>query len=180
MRKLRFGVVAVIALALAVLPFQLSSSGVGMPPAPGGDATAAGTLTDDNTKLTYDVEFEASEDSDQQGVGDTNLHVGGPSLSACSVHGPGAEADSLPFLTIQCGEAFGQSVRVDQCVATVELHGFSHSDWPLVNYLGSSTVEVRLQRLSSTSATMDVTIYTPKEAVVLHGKLTGDVTISTC
>jgi hypothetical protein len=180
MRKLRFGAIVVLGIALAVLPFQLSSSGAAAPPAPGGDATAFGTLTDDNTKLTYDVEFEASEDPDQQGVGETTLHVGGPALSVCSVHGPGAFEDSLPFLEIQCGAAFGQSVTVDKCVATVELHGFSHSDWPLVNYLGSSTVDVRLQKLTSSSATMDITIHTPKSAIVLHGQLNGDVNMSTC
>jgi hypothetical protein len=71
-------------------------------------------------------------------------------------------------------------VAVDGCVATVEFHGFSHSDWPLVTYLGSNTADVRLQKLSGTSAKMDVTIYTPKAPIVLTGKLVGSVGFDTC
>lgn len=143
------------------------------------------TVIDANTGFTYTFGLRANEN--QAGNGDVVLGLQGPALSLCTVHGSGAfvdftdvgnEAGETP--TYQCGRAFGQSVAVDGCVARIEAHGYSHSDNPLLNYLGTMTVDARFQKTGPTTGTLDVTVWTPKAKVEVHGKATGPVVMSSC
>jgi hypothetical protein len=102
----------------------------------------------------------------QPGLGDVALGLQGAALSLCTVHGSGAfvdftnvgnEAGETPVY--QCGRAFGQSVTVDGCVATIVAHGYVHADHPHDSYLGTMTVDVSFQKTGPATGNLDVTVW---------------------
>jgi hypothetical protein len=123
------------------------------------------------------------------GVGSAVLGLGGPSLSLCTVHAPGAfvdftnvggEGGNNPYSGIQCGRAFEQAVSINGCVATIQAHGFVHSDRPNVDFVDGTTLAIRFQKTSATGGNLDVTIATPAGKVEVHGKAIGSVVMDTC
>ena len=138
--------------------------------APGDTLQASGTLSDNNTGIDYTFNLGAIQHGNG-GRGDTDINIQGVTR-ACSVHGPGADEGNFPYQGTQCGIAFGNTVVINGCVAELEAHGYVHSDHPNVNYLGSTTIDVRYQKTRNGDQ-MSVTIYTPKEKIQLTGKVTG-------
>jgi hypothetical protein len=71
-------------------------------------------------------------------------------------------------------------VKVDDCRAIIQAHGFSHSDHPLLNYLGSTTLELDFRKKSATTGDVDITINTVAGKIMLKGKVTGPIIMGTC
>jgi hypothetical protein len=155
---------------------------------PGGDSVSVGpeaTVVDRNTGFTYTFGLRADEGSG--GGGDVALGLQGPALSLCTVRGSGAfvdftnvgdEAGETPVF--QCGRAFGQTVSLDGCVATIVAHGYVHADHPYAPYLGTMTVDVRFQKTGAATGNLDVTVWAPKGKLEVHGKATGPIVMTTC
>jgi hypothetical protein len=114
--------------------------------------------------------------------------VGG-TASACSTHGGGADigpeledgnyAGNFPLTEIQCGTAFGMAVSIERCTVKTEMHGFSHSDYPLITHLGSTPIDFNFKK-SASGNQVEIKIYTPKGPIKLAGRLNGPVTLNTC
>ena len=138
--------------------------------APGDTLQSSGTLVDNNTGLEYAFSFSAVQHGGR-GRGDVDINIQGPSR-ACSVHGPGSDEGVFPYQATQCGIAFGNMASIDGCIADLEAHGFVHSDFPNVSYLGSTTIDVRYQKTRNGDQ-VAITIYTPKEKLQLAGKVVG-------
>ena len=114
---------------------------------PGGFlSTPSAQLTDARPGNAYSFDLVARERAEAPGVGQSTLLVVGPSLSLCSASGPQAEIDysldgeefpgNAPLAEIRCGTASGMAVAIDGCTASIDLHGYVHSDYPLVTYVG--------------------------------------------
>ena len=71
-------------------------------------------------------------------------------------------------------------VSINECKATVETHGYVHSDYPFTAYSGSATIEIKLSRKGGDDWKADVKMSTPRNSVKLKGALTGSVFVSTC
>jgi hypothetical protein len=169
----------------------LASIGSADPSTPGGALAAFATVTDGNSGTTYSFGLRANEDATTAGKGSVVLGLGGPALSLCTVHVTGPltvdfsttpETGSFPYQNVQCGRAFGQAVAIDGCLATIQAHGFVHSDDPNSNVLDGMTVAVRFQKTGPASANFDATISTVAKKVDVHGKATsgGPIFMPTC
>lgn len=180
--------VLVLVLALsAVANIPLAAAA---PPTPGGDIDiepGASFVDNGHPSFTYNFGLRAVESGSAAGLGDAVLEVTGPGISMCTIHGSGAQVDWTDFGNeggsspgFQCGRAYGESVSIDGCKAVIQAHGFGHSDNPLVNYFGTTTIEVTFQKKTSTSGDIEVTLYTTSGKIQLKGKATGPVTMSTC
>jgi hypothetical protein len=180
---------AVATIAAATLLF--GSLGSADPSTPGGALAAFGAVTDNNSGTTYNFGLRANEDAVQAGVGSVVLGLGGPALSLCTAHSTAPlavdftttpETGSFPYQNVQCGRAFGQTVAIDGCVATIKAHGFVHSDDPNSNILDGMTVAVRFQKTGTSSANFDATISTVAKKIDVHGKATtgGPILMPTC
>jgi hypothetical protein len=151
-----------------------------------GSLASPATFVDENTGVSYQLFFEAIENNG--GSGATTIVLGGFSR-ACSVHGPSpvvnpgsdfAYGGNTPLVEVGCGTAYSQSVSINRCIATVEAHGFMHSDHPNVNYLGMTTIEVKYRKLTHGDK-IELLLHTPKETVRLSGNVTGGgVTMTSC
>ncbi|MGH3103557.1 MAG: hypothetical protein ACRDN6_05610 [Gaiellaceae bacterium] len=171
---------AILAIgAAAVSAGVVAATGVAAKGEPGGSLSASGQVTDKNG-ASYGFELNA-EEFDQPGVGSMFLHLTGPGISVCDVHGPSAEPGSTPMTSVQCGGSGGISVSVDDCTAVLETHGFVHADHPHTVYLGTMTVDVEF-RYDPDSATgrLTVEIFTPKDVIEIKGETTGTVAMDTC
>ncbi len=82
-------------------------------PPTGGSLDLHGQLTDTSTGEVYGFELHAEEDPDTAGVGGVFFLLGGPNLTMCDAHGPGAEPGTNPFAGFECGGSGNVSVRVD-------------------------------------------------------------------
>lgn len=145
------------------------------------------TFVDHVTGFTFHFGLGAQEST--PGAGNVILSLGGPSLSLCTVHGPGAVVDfstnppggNFPLQAVQCGTASTQSVSIDRCVANIEAHGYVHADQPFVTFLGTMTVDIRFQKNAENgNDKVEFTVWTPKEKIKLKGSVTGPVAMSTC
>ena len=140
-----------------------------------------GTIDDHGTN--YGFSLGADESATHEGQGNVTLFLNGDGLSLCTVHGPGAAPESFPLTQVQCGGASTQAVSITGCKATIEAHGFSHSDFPReAIYLGSMTVEVVFQKKGPNNGDIKVTVYTPKRSIKVEGPVSfgGPVAMSTC
>ena len=149
---------------------------------PSGNLTAS--FVDSSSGFIYHFFVEGIQNSAQTN-GDTTIGVRGNGVRACSVHGPSVQFDpsggafnyggNNPLGSVQCGTSYGETVKIDGCVALIQAHGFSHSDDPNVNYLGPVTIDVRYMRKPGNPAAdqVEINIYTPKEPIKLSGKVTG-------
>lgn len=176
--------VAAITLAVAVIAGSVGFAHTPAPSVPGGSISVTGaTLTDRRTGNEYLFDLVAEEDDVEGGFGRvTTLWVRGPSLSLCSAHGSPAGDAGFPLLDIECGFAEWQAVAINGCVAEIELHGYSHSDYPFVTYMGMMTLDLRLVIGEGPGdGRVQVTVHTPKEKIKLGGMLDGaTIDMPTC
>lgn len=141
-------------------------------------------VLDGATGWQYEVALFATEDMDKGGMGKATLWIGGPGLSACSTHGGSVDIDwsgsasedwngNFPLTEIQCGTAYGMRVAVDACEARIELHGYSHSDYPLITYTGSMTADVSFRKGDQPdTGEMTIKIFTPRGPLKINGPIT--------
>ena len=109
-----------------------------------------GTFTDEKTGFDVNLEFFAIENLGTD-VGFTNALITafseiGPAIRTCSTHGSVVGEDVFPLTNIECGAAGRMRVSINECKATVETHGYVHSDYPFTAYSGSATIEIKLSR----------------------------------
>ena len=166
-----------ITMSIALAMFITTTSNVLADP--GASLDVAGTFTDIDTGNVYNLDFEANEIN--VGVGHTFLHLDGPALSVCGVHGPAADPSTFSFNDIQCGNANRMSVAINGCTAKVELHGYSHSDHPFVTYIGSTTIDLTVRKRKKESRWfIKISIFTPKKKIELRGIVDGLISMSSC
>jgi hypothetical protein len=178
-------------MLLILAAFASPPRGIVLSGKPGGFLSMPGGNFIDSTSGTqYLLLFISRESSDAAGVGQATVQLLGPGISVCSTHGPGADigtstdgenfAGNNPLPDIQCGTSYGMAVSIDGCTAKTELHGYSHSDYPLIAYMGQNTVELTFQKTSSSGGKVTMKIYTPKGPIKLDGNVSGDVQMDTC
>jgi hypothetical protein len=112
--------------------------------------------------------------------------------SACSVTGPmvdtshagDTEMSNNPFFDpgaansqVRCGRAFGQSISISGCNASIELHGYVHLDHPFIVFLGTTTIDISFTKTGSSTGTVQATVFTPKGPVTLRGTVNGPIFI---
>ena len=143
------------------------------------------TLTDARTGNTY--EFGLRAVSPGAGGGDVVLGLQGPSLSVCTVHGSGADVDFTDVgnetgvtPSFECGRAYGMTVMFQACTVTTKDHGFQHSDYPLTEYLGPTTTDIKFQKTGPSAGTLDVVDWTPAGKIEVKGPVSGTIAMSTC
>jgi hypothetical protein len=160
------------------------------------------TFVDNATKADYSFRLVASEED-----GKVTFYLEGPTpMDLCSAHGPSAYIDfgeipdggdpyeydysgNYPFAVvepddidaIECGTAQNMEVSIDGCQADIEFHGYIHSDYPLVTYMGMMTTDVSINIGSDPEDNkIDITVFTPKEKIKLGGNFLGDVEMENC
>ena len=149
-----------------------------------------GTFIDFVTGQEYSLTMLAGEGNEIAGAGNFTLQVSGPGISICSTHGGDADigpqledgnyAGNFPLTEIQCGTSYGMAVSIDGCTAKTELHGYSHSDYPLTIYTGSNTVELTFKKTSHNTGQVSIKVFTPKGPIKLAGDVSGPIIMSTC
>lgn len=147
------------------------------------------TFIDSVTGQEYSLITFAGESEETAGVGNFTLQLLGPSSSTCSAHGGGADigpeqpdgnfAGNFPLTEFQCGTAFGMAVSIDGCNAKSEMHGYSHSDYPLFAFMGPTTIDFAFRK-SGSGGKVNIQIYTPKGPIKLAGNISAPVTMPTC
>ena len=177
--RLRFGLATAVTAALvAIAALVLASFGGASSSSVGGTLSAAGTLNDHGAIYTYNL--NANETGPEEGKGVVGFNLQGPGLTLCTVFGGQTVSGQSPTYT--CGHASFQAVNIDACKATIQAHGFSHSDFPFDPiYLGTMTVAVEFERQGTSIGKMKVTVYTPKGKNTVSGDVTfGGIAMSTC
>ena len=121
---------------------------------------------------------------------DRSLLMGlmGGAITLCSIHGPPAQVDFVtengnnPLPDMQCGRAFGMDVGLKGCAASLEFHGFVHSDRSTRIYFGPMTADVKFQKTGANTGNMHLTIFTPKAPIVLNGQVQSPepIVMTTC
>jgi hypothetical protein len=182
--RIRYLLAAGLSVALMAGAMTLFASVSSADPStPGGALGWAATVTDNSSGTTYGFSINANENATTAGKGGVDLELGGPSLSLCTAHATAPlTSGSFPYQNVQCGGAGNQSVAIDGCIATIQAHGFVHSDDPNSNVIDGMTVAVRLQKTGTSSANFDATISTVAKKIEVHGKATSAAPIfmSTC
>lgn len=129
------------------------------------------------TGQTYNLFFEAREET--PGNGDTTLLIFDSPANLCSVHGPSPEilsgsafdySSGSNDYAFECGTAYGESVSINGCKATMQAHGFVHQDHPLSNFLGTTTIDVALTK-SGGIYKVAIRYWTPKGLRKIAGSL---------
>lgn len=110
----------------------------------------------------------------QPGIGEMYFSIAADSLTACDTHGPSAEPGFEGILgDIGCGGSSGQAVSINACEATLETHGFVHSDAPNTTFLGQVVIDIDLEitnkKNSNSLGTLEISIYTPKDVIEISG-----------
>ena len=157
-------------------------------PNPYGVATAK--FIDTNTNVLYRFFLEAREQVDGSNSSQVTFNVHGGGLTTCSVHGDPARLNvGEPFnyggtQPIRgCGTASGQSVFIDGCTAMMQTHGFIHSDNPMVNYWGATTIDVKYEKKKAPNDKIQITLHTPTGKINLSGEVVsqgGVFTMPSC
>lgn len=182
---LSFSLIVILSLAAFAVPVR----GVVRNGSPGGFfVIPATTFIDSATGEEYSIIAVVGESEEMAGVGNVTLQLGG-TASICSVHGGGADigseledgnyAGNFPLTEVQCGTAYGMAVSIEGCTVKTEMHGFSHSDYPLTTYLGPTTIDFNFKKTAE-GGKVEIKIYTPKEPIKLSGIVNGPVTLDTC
>jgi hypothetical protein len=177
--------------ALILLAYTIPSRDVIAGGQPGGFLSLEpGNFVDSRTGQTYELTMLGAEGTEAAGAGNFTLQVLGPGISICSTHGGGADiglmledgsyAGNYPLTEIQCGDSYGMAVSIDGCTAKTELHGYSHSDYPLTIYSGTNTVELTFRKTGASSGHINIKVYTPKGPIKLSGNVSGPIIMSTC
>lgn len=166
-------------LCLAVLASAAPEARAGS-----GDQLAIGkfnepvSFKDTATGQTYNLFFEARE-SEDVGYGDTTLLISESPARLCSVHGPSPETlagtafdygSGSEDYGFECGTAFGESVSINGCKATIQTHGYVHQDHPLSNFLGTTTIDVAIIK-SGAIYKVAIKYWTPKGLRKIAGSL---------
>lgn len=169
----RRSALALLGALITVLLAALLGS-IGAAADPGSDDLVVGP----NATLTL-------ESGEQIGFGlkarlsDRSLLMGlnGPAISACSIHGPGAQVDfntesgNFPLQEMQCGRAFGMDIALTECGVQLEYHGFVHSDRSTRIYFGPMTADVDFQKTGANTGEMHLAIFTPKARILFDGQV---------
>ncbi|MBK9926643.1 MAG: hypothetical protein IPP66_15310 [Anaerolineales bacterium] len=176
-------------LVLVLAGFSLPAREVVVNGQPGGFISIPFATLIDQKGQEYGFTLIAREAEDSAGVGNVTLQLLGPSISICSTHGGSVDigtsedgenfGGNFPLQEIQCGTAYGMAVSVDGCKVKTEMHGYSHTDFPLYTYTGSSTIEVTLRKNNS-GGDVDLKLYTPKGPIKLSGYLNDPIEMDTC
>lgn len=139
----------------------------------------------------YQFRLIASESEEIPGNGQATFLLVGPSISMCTAKGTHAEIyfssagaeypGNAPLEEVSCGTAHEMAVSIDGCQADIEYHGYVHSDYPLVTYMGMMTTDVNVKiGGNSGNNTINIQVYTPKEVIKLNGKFSGYFEMDTC
>lgn len=159
----------------------------------GGTVGAASFEDEDGN--TYQVRLIASE-YDGSGGGQVTMLLDGGPVRFCSARGSDAEINfdtvvdcdnpfecdfegNQPLYDVSCGTAYEMAVDIDGCQAEIELHGYVHSDYPSVNYMGMMTSYVKV-KTEAQDQEIEIEIFTPKDEIKLKGEVSGNVYIDTC
>ena len=82
---------------------------------------------------------------------------------------------------IECGTAFDMAVAIDGCQADIEFHGYVHSDYPFVTYMGMMTTDIKIKTGTDPEDNeIEIKVYTPKEEIELEGNFSGYIEMDTC
>jgi hypothetical protein len=90
-------------------------------------------------------------------------------------HYPG----NSPLAEIQCGSAYGMAVEIKDCKAQLQFHGYSHTDYPFITYMGMMTAEVKVD-IGDGANEIEIKVHTPKDEIELKGNFSGNVEMDTC
>lgn len=168
-----------VVLCLTVLAFNSPAAHAGS-----GAQLAIGkfdtpiAIKDAASGTTYNIFIEAREGA-SAGSGDTTLLISDSPANLCSVHGPSpASLSGTAFqyasgnedYAFECGTAYGQSIAINGCNATIQAHGFVHQDKPLSNFLGMTTINVALTKSAGTYK-VNINYWTPGGVRKIAGPL---------
>ena len=186
----------VLSLSLVILlglaAFQPPIRGLVANGTPGGFFSAPGVFVDTVSGVEYGLFLNGRESDDTAGLGQATVQLLGPGIQVCSTHFGGVdigntsdgenfiENGNFPLAEIQCGTAYSQAVSVEGCTAKAELHGYSHSDFPVTIYSGPNTIELTYRKISDSTGKLTLVVYTPKGPIKLSGEVNGEVTMDTC
>jgi hypothetical protein len=173
---------AVVGAVAGAVTLALASLGGAAVESAGATMSASGTVNDDG--VVYDFGLNATEV--ETGRGQVGHNLSGPSLSLCTVSGPGGTPGTTVGTGL-CGGASFQAVSIEGCKAEIQAHGYSHSDFPFDPiYLGMMTVEIEFEKTGPNSGKLKTTVYTPKGKNEIDGVVNavgaggGPIGISTC
>jgi hypothetical protein len=98
-------------------------------------------------------------------------------LSLCGVDNPVLTGPGVqPFPSIQCTWNDGLSVSIKNNSAKATYSVYVNSGYPFVPYIGSATMEIKFNSLWK-NPRVEVQIHTPKEKIILSGKITGTISL---
>ena len=156
------------------------------------------SFVDKDSGLEFNFRLIAGEGGNP-GEGQVTLLLAGPGFSLCTSQGDHADINfspddppvsdpyghdyvgNNPMSAIACGTSYGMAVEVDDCEAKIEFHGYVHSDYPLVTYMGMMTADITVRTGAEPEGkVIEAEIYTPKEKIKLKGIYSGDVDFNTC
>ena len=163
-----------------------------------GPSVTKASFVDDDTGNVYDFLLIASEWDDSR-EGKVTMQLEGPAFTLCTSNGSSAYIDfenpdpggediyenhypgNSPLTDIQCGSAYGMAVEINQCEAEMQFHGYSHSDFPFITYMGMVTTDVKVEiGNESGDNEIEIEVYTPKDKIKLKGNFLGNVEMDTC
>jgi hypothetical protein len=154
-----------------------------------GDPDTPAVFVDDQTGIQYNFLIRANE-SPVAGRGGATLAFHQDFLKGCSTNGPDIELDenpdgtfsgNAPLTEIHCGNAAAQGVSINGCIVDIEVHGFVHSDAPNTVYMGSTTIDLRYQKMRNNNDKVKLTIYTPKDKTQINGTVvSGAAALTSC
>jgi len=161
---------------------------IGNPPLGNGMTS----FEDKDSGDVYNFRLIASEDD-----GKVTMFLEGPSLTLCTARGSAASitfpegpigdpygseySGNYPLNDIQCGTAYAMAVFNDGCQADIEFHGYVHSDYPWVTYMGMMTTDVKIKTGTDPEDNeIEIKIYTPKEEIELEGTFLEYIEMDTC
>lgn len=132
-------------------------------------------LEDQSTGRFHRVQICALESVATPGTGSIQLMLSGGGLQVCTVNGGGGLELGQPVPTPNCGNAGGQTVRINGCQATISAHGSTHADDPHTPYIGGVTLDISFLRTvrGGGDGELTITVHTPKRQIQLKGKLMG-------
>ncbi|PZF78376.1 hypothetical protein DK847_00705 [Aestuariivirga litoralis] len=171
----RLAVVLCLSALAAAAPAALAGPGAELAI---GKFDAPVAVRDTATGATYNLFIEARE-KDPGGGGDLTLLISDSPANLCSVHGPTPESlagsafaygSGNEDYAFECGTAYGQTVSINGCKATVQAHGFVHQDRPLTNFLGMTTIDVALSKANGVYK-VNIRYWTPGGVRKIAGSL---------
>jgi hypothetical protein len=160
--------------------------------------TTKASFVDDVTGNEYDFLLIASE-WDDSGEGKVTMQIEGPALTLCTSNGSPAYIDfenpdpvgediyenhypgNSPLTDIQCGSAYGMAVEIHECKVDLQFHGYSHSDYPFITYMGMVTTDVKVEIGNEFGDNeIEIEVHTPRDKIKLKGNFSGNVEMEAC